>query len=134
MPIQWTPDLAVGVETIDNQHKELYKRINDLLEACRAGKGKETVGEVVAFLEAYVVEHFNAEESLMVRYSYPGYVDHKSLHTQFVKDFAALKEQIKAEGATGHIVIQTNRVVVNWLNQHIRNVDTRLGEFLKTKL
>ena len=27
-------DLATGVNKIDNQHKELFKRINNLLEAC----------------------------------------------------------------------------------------------------
>lgn len=133
MPIAWTPDLAVGVETIDNQHKELFQRVSALLDACSAGKGKETIREILAFLEGYVVEHFNDEESLMVRHGYPGYSEHKSLHEQFIREFTALKQQIESDGATGHIVIQTNRIVVNWLNQHIRNVDKLVGAFLKEK-
>jgi len=30
MKLQWTQDLSVGVEEIDNQHKELFERINNL--------------------------------------------------------------------------------------------------------
>ncbi|MHB0870885.1 MAG: hypothetical protein ACYC5J_15740 [Chloroflexota bacterium] len=33
MPVQWTPDLSVGVTLIDDQHKGLFKRVNQLLEA-----------------------------------------------------------------------------------------------------
>jgi hemerythrin len=36
--MQWTEDLSVGVETIDNQHKELFSRINSLADAIRLGK------------------------------------------------------------------------------------------------
>jgi hemerythrin len=46
MAIEWTDDLAVGIVEIDNQHKELFHQINQLLEACNQGKGKETVGKI----------------------------------------------------------------------------------------
>ena len=36
--MQWTEDLTVGVEAIDNQHKELFSRINSLADAIRQGK------------------------------------------------------------------------------------------------
>ncbi|MHB1162771.1 MAG: hypothetical protein ACYC3V_20925 [Chloroflexota bacterium] len=44
MPVRWTPDLSVGVTLIDDQHKELFKRVNQLLEAaafpcCHRGNG-----------------------------------------------------------------------------------------------
>jgi len=38
MAIEWTNDLATGVSEIDYQHKELFRRINSLLDACREGK------------------------------------------------------------------------------------------------
>ncbi len=36
--IEWTVDLSISIEKIDNQHKELFKRVNMLLEACKIGK------------------------------------------------------------------------------------------------
>ena len=134
MAILWTEDLAVGVSEIDNQHKELFNRINDLLEACNQGKAKEVVTEVIKFLEDYVVIHFGNEEKYMALYKYPGFISHKALHDQFIITFGELKDRLAADGPGGHIVIMTNRVVVTWLNSHIRNVDKELGAFLKNKI
>lgn len=32
MAIEWTPALSVGVEYIDNQHKEWFEKANNLLK------------------------------------------------------------------------------------------------------
>lgn len=72
MAILWTPDLATKVDEIDSQHRELFKRINDLLDACNQGRGKEEVQKVIRFLEEYVATHFGEEEKYMEKYNYPG--------------------------------------------------------------
>lgn len=134
MLIQWTPDLAVGVKQIDDQHKELYSRINQLLEACGQGKGREAVAEILRFLEEYVVTHFGDEEKYMKMYSYPGYTAHKSQHTLFIDSLKELKDTFAKYGPGINLIISTNHVVVDWLNNHIRQTDTKLGAFLKDKL
>lgn len=65
MAIEWTQDLSTGSDEIDNQHKELFRRINSLLDACNQGKGREEIGKTVQFLEDYVITHFSAEEEYM---------------------------------------------------------------------
>ncbi|HBE81003.1 MAG TPA: hemerythrin [Firmicutes bacterium] len=134
MAIEWTEDLTVGVSKIDDQHKELYRRINQLLEACSQSKGREVIGETINFLGEYVVDHFGQEEAYMQKYNYPEYPKHKGYHTEFIKSFQDLKARFETDGPGTHIIIMTNRVVVNWLNNHIRNVDNLLGVFLKDKL
>ncbi|MGE5583903.1 MAG: bacteriohemerythrin [Bacillota bacterium] len=134
MAIEWTEDLAVGITEIDNQHHELFRRIDQLLNACNQGKGREMVGEIIEFLGEYVIEHFGTEESYMDRYNYPGSASHKEQHRQFINGFRELKQRFETDGPGTHIVIITNRVVVDWLNRHIRNVDKLLGSFLKDKL
>ncbi|MEK6776135.1 MAG: bacteriohemerythrin [bacterium] len=131
MAIQWTEELGTGVDMIDNQHKELFKRINDLLDACGQGKGIEEVGKIIGFLEDYVVTHFSTEEKYMTQYDYPDQLTHKGQHRHFINNFSDLKKQFETDGAGVHIVILTNRVVVDWLNSHIRKVDKALGTFLK---
>ncbi|HHZ20157.1 MAG TPA: hemerythrin family protein [Firmicutes bacterium] len=133
MLVEWTEDLAVGVEEIDNQHKELYKRLNSLLEACSQGKGRETISQTLAFLGEYTVSHFSAEEKLMAKHNYPEIEQHKEQHKWFVEAFMDLKKQLEEYGPAGHIVIKTNRVLVGWLNSHIRNIDKKLGLFLQDK-
>ncbi len=131
MALAWREDLAIGVPQIDEQHKELFVRLGALLDACNQGKGKAEVGKVVGFLEDYIVEHFAAEEKLQQTSGYPTYVAHKTLHQQFVAEFAKLKQQFEAEGATVRFVIQVNRVLVDWLVNHIGKTDRLLAEYLK---
>lgn len=130
MGIQWTSDLAVGEPQIDKQHQEIFRKINDLLDACNAGKGKTAVVDVIDFLGNYVVEHFGAEEKLMQQHSYPEYPQHKQMHADFIKRFGELKADYEKSGAAVSLVIQTNKFVVGWLNDHIRNVDKKLGKFI----
>lgn len=134
MSIEWTADLTAGVKEIDNQHKELFQRINSLLDACNRGKGKAEVGKVIKFLEDYVITHFSEEEKYMVKYDYPDYLSHKKQHSEFMENFLKLKTQFEAEGPGVHIVVITNRLIIDWLRNHIRKTDTALGSFLKTKI
>ena len=87
MSIEWSLDLATGVDEIDKQHKELFQRINNLLEACNHGKGKEEVKKVIWFLEDYVITHFSEEERYMGKYDYPEYSGHKRQHLEFMENF-----------------------------------------------
>jgi len=75
--MQWTEDLSVGVETIDNQHKELFSRINSLADAIRQGKCTYIIHGVVTFLEDYAASHFSAEEAFMQHHAYPEYQQHR---------------------------------------------------------
>lgn len=131
--IEWTNDLAVGFSEIDRQHQELFSKIDTLLNACNQGKGRASVGEIIQFLTDYVVFHFGTEETLMKQYQYPDYSTHKAMHDQFVQKFLEVKSQFDSDGASVRIVIAINQMVVKWLNDHIRHVDTLLGAFLKEK-
>ncbi|MBI3754488.1 MAG: hemerythrin family protein [Deltaproteobacteria bacterium] len=131
MPIEWNNDLCVGVDVIDNQHKELLRRINALLDACSQGKGKDEVGRVIKFLEDYITVHFNAEEAIQKKNGYPDYETHKGLHDEFRKNFSELKKRFENEVVGLYLVLLTNRTVVDWLINHIGRIDKALGSFLK---
>jgi hemerythrin len=134
MAIQWTPNLAVGIEQIDNQHKELYRCVNQLLDACTQGKGRQVLGEAVDFLEQYVITHFRDEEALMQRFAYPKFNEQKTAHNLFINKIAEIKKTFEKEGASINVIVITNQTVVEWLNNHIIKMDTQLGAFLKDKL
>ena len=131
MPIEWTSNLATDVPAIDDQHKEIFKRVNWLSEACSEGRGREEVMKLLLFLEDYVKEHFAAEERLQVKSGYPGYALHKSQHTRFIADIARLSTAFRTEGATLSLVIMTNKTLTAWLVQHISRTDMELAAYLK---
>ncbi len=134
--MQWTEDLSVGVEEIDDQHKELFRRINALVDAIRRGECKDVIDGVLKFLEDYAVVHFAEEEAHMVRHRYPEYTLHKAQHAIYLKALMDLKRQAaqpRAHGGSYELSVMTNQVVVDWIIAHIANVDKKLGEFLKSR-
>ncbi len=134
MGIQWTEALSVGVREIDEQHQEMFRRINQLLDACHKGKGHETVGEVLAFLDSYARRHFQLEERYMQQHNYPEYEQHRQQHNEFIANVAEVRRRYQQEGPGVHIVVITNRVLAGWLNSHIRKVDKGLGKYLQPLL
>lgn len=130
MAIEWSKNLSTGVEWQDRHHKELFRRINNLLEAMIVGLGKEEVKKLFKFLDDYIVVHFEAEEQAMNRYNYPGVLPHLAEHTHFIEDIARLRQQFEQNASSG-LVIKVQRQVVDWLINHIGGLDMRLGAFIK---
>lgn len=134
MTLEWTPDLATGSEKIDDQHKELFRRVALLVDAWNTKKAAEEVDHVIKFLGDYVVEHFRMEEQLMKDHHYGSSgVQHSAQHAVFIAMFGKLKERYGKEGRTPAFVEDTKKTVVDWLKNHIKYSDKALGLFLKTK-
>jgi hemerythrin len=137
--MKWTEDLSVGVELIDYQHRELIARINDLVNAIRQKTCKYKISDVLQFLDEYIVFHFGEEEKIMQKYAYPQYPAHRAQHKEFIANFQKLKKELpKLEGGTKpgsyDLSVETNRVVVDWILEHIAHVDMKLGRFLKDRM
>ena len=128
MAIEWTKDLETGVALIDEQHKELFDRVNKLLAASSQGRGKEEVGSLLGFLEEYVVTHFADEEKLQQESGYPEFAAHKRLHDGFKNELA---KDVEAGGPTLRSVVLTIKIVVDWLMKHIAQVDKTFGKYLR---
>ena len=134
MKLQWTRDLSVGVEEIDNQHRELFDRINALGSAMMQGGAKEEAARLIEFLAEYVVIHFGAEEKYMTDFGYAGYALHKTKHEWFKKEFSDIRAMLDAGGITPEVIMRGNNLLIIWFSNHIRSIDMMLGSFLKTKL
>lgn len=131
MPLVWNDSLLTGVVTIDSQHKELFKRINELLES--AGKGKEKIQEITSFLQSYIRNHFFTEETLMQKANYPEYQLHKRAHDKYSQDFKQLKDAIDREGISLNLTVKMNQLMIDWWINHINNVDKKMAQFIRDK-
>ncbi len=132
MSIYWTPELSVGETNIDHQHKELFERVNRLVEACSAGKCIHEIEPLMHFLESYVDIHFNDEEQLMLRRNYPDRVRHAKEHARFRLNFTDLKKDLIARGPQPQLVTTINETIIDWLFDHVCIADRALGKFLET--
>jgi hemerythrin len=129
--IEWSPKLAVGVAVIDDQHKEWMKRVSDLSAAIAANRGVDHVSKTLSFLVEYTDFHFGTEEALMRDKAYPGMAEHLKQHADLRQTLADLIRDFEEEGATHELTRFTNTFLVNWLTEHIRTMDLKVGAFLK---
>ena len=130
MAFQWRQDLSVGFREIDDQHKELFRKINDLLESIGQGRGIQEVKNMIKFLEDYTATHFSAEEKLMLKYNYNGYSVQKTEHNKFIKVLDELKKKIGTSDVLLSSLLTVQKVTVDWLINHISKMDKTLGSFL----
>ena len=54
----------IGNSIIDNEHRELFRAVNKLLDECGKGKGRAAMEPAIKFLLDYVDKHFAHEENL----------------------------------------------------------------------
>ncbi len=125
----WSPTLSIGVPQIDAQHKTLVEQADKLFEASKSSK--EHVGELLTFLEDYTKKHFADEEKYMLSIGYPGYGEQKAAHTDFIKQIAKLRGEYTASGGNLLVILNANQLVVQWLTQHISNMDRKIGQYKK---
>jgi hemerythrin len=132
--MEWTEKLATGISTIDSQHKELFKRINNLVTAIKQQRCKAEIDGTIKFLDDYARVHFSEEEKHMRDSGYGGLEEQRKDHKKYLAALAELKDLASLPrilGGSYDLSATTNQVVVDWIVDHIMKVDMKFGEFLK---
>ncbi|MCK5862765.1 MAG: hemerythrin family protein [Candidatus Hydrogenedentes bacterium] len=128
--IEWTNDLSVQVDVIDEQHKMLIKHLGDFATAVASHQGPGAIISTLDFLIEYTNFHFEEEEKHMKRSSYSGLEQQISQHEAFKKTLADMESDFKEDGATHELAGDIHTLLVNWLVTHIKTVDVEFGKFL----
>ncbi|EKQ57354.1 MULTISPECIES: bacteriohemerythrin [unclassified Clostridium] len=130
MYLDWDWTLNIGIDSIDDQHKELIARLDQLLASIEEGKGDEEVIKTLDFLEEYVVKHFNEEEEIQTKINYPLYdIQHKQ-HEEFKSDLKEFRRIFETQGTSAVLALNIQKKLTDWLKNHITNLDKDLGDFL----
>jgi len=112
--ITWTPDMSVGIDIIDKDHKILISCLNDFVGACESGKGVLVTESIFSVLYDYTNFHFSREEKIMEVCGYKGLENHKNLH----------------ETLRGNLIDARDRYLLN----PSREVETEIMDFLRSWL
>ncbi len=129
--VQWSDEISVGVELIDEQHKMWIHHLNDLAKSVESHQGPAKIAATLNFLIEYTHFHFSTEEKQMIANPYEGLEQHKKKHAEFKITLSNLEEDFKEEGATPELANAIDTLLANWLIKHILEVDMEFGAFLK---
>lgn len=80
----WNDRFNIGVESIDKEHKRLFKIINKLyIFKEEEGSSQWACQEGIKFFKKHAVEHFEDEENYMESIGYEWLEQHRFLHKGF---------------------------------------------------
>jgi hemerythrin-like metal-binding protein len=129
--IPWSSKLCIGIDKVDEQHKELVRLVNQLHRAMKAKAGQQESSEILKKLADYTVYHFAVEEEVFDKYDYENKVEHKKNHADLVKKIVAFQNDVKS-GKAG-LSMELMLFLTSWLKDHILKTDKAYVPFLKDK-
>ncbi len=130
--LQWTEDMSVGNPSLDRDHQVLVGMINQLDEAIKAGRGRETVSSILDALLDYTTYHFGREEALMQACGYPDLEAHCHTHKVLRTQVAHIRDRHRGNPDT----IYDREVLAflkNWLISHIMGRDKLYAPFMTSR-
>lgn len=121
----WNATYETGVAVMDEQHKELFRQVDVLLDQSKADRIHSTLD----FLASYVVHHFTTEEKMQARTNYPNAVAHKQTLVDFINSYKNLKSEYDKSGGNPIHLMKLSQAALAWLKNHIRVEDREFAKF-----
>ena len=119
----WSPRFETGQSDVDEDHKELFRRMNALFAATKNGTAKRPLLSLLQFLEVYTRSHFTREEKYTGMHNDATCKLNQVQHLQFLCDLTEIQKRIESEGVTPANVVGMNLMIGQWFTNHILNTD-----------
>lgn len=125
--MKWQDDYNTGITSIDEQHQNLCDMLNELEKSMNSDNVYQVMGKILKELVEYVKFHFQDEEKVMSRISYPELEEHKRIHKdlvdQIVKILLDMKNGKELEA------VELNIFLKKWLLDHILQEDKKISNY-----
>ena len=129
--MQWNSTYNIGVDHIDKQHKIIFKLVNDLHDAIGKLDTDELVGRTLIELVNYSKVHFADEEKYMREIGYPNLNNQINMHKQLNEEIVLMLKKLRRNDPLS--IRQIYAFLQNWLVEHIKVEDKKIGTFVKVK-
>ena len=122
----WNSNFEVGIEQIDNQHKELVRIINLLAANLVNGSNDVVLNKIFNSLANYADYHFKEEEEIWSKYfnNDEWHSEHDTTHSSFIEDVLKIKgneDNKPLDDVIGDII----SYLTHWLAYHILESDRK---------
>ncbi len=113
--LKWSPEMCVGFEAMNDDHRRLIALTNRLITAFYAGVGDGVVTLYFHDVLNGLRDHFREEEAWLAQCGDPGLAEHRAEHAAFLADLAGFS--LPGEG--GALL----RRLCDWLTSHMAAMD-----------
>ena len=125
MEIIWKEKYRIGVDVIDEQHKEFIEILGELLVACEGPRVEEDIKKLIERLQDYANKHFAFEERYMREFGYEEVENHTKEHFLFKQRIQDIKEKYEK----GDHILQYDifDLMQSWLKDHVTGEDKKFA-------
>ena len=131
--LQWKPVYALGIPSVDLEHREMINLINDCYERLGsevdAEPGAVAIEQFLGEIHRGIAAHFALEEQLMRKAAYPEYEAHKEDHEELLDEIRTLMDQFVEDAESG--VKMLRQRLGHWFGRHFSTFDERLHDHFR---
>jgi hemerythrin-like metal-binding protein len=127
--VEWKDEFAVGVASVDHEHRQLIQLINDLHASLSNRPSKEAISLVLGEIHAKIAAHFALEERVMRERRYDKFEDHKSDHERLLDEIRDIMDRYEADSYFNYETALATELH-DWFAIHFRTKDARLHKTL----
>ena len=135
---EWKDDYKIGVDIIDNAHKQLFSIVSRILRNFTEAdfeRNKMTCVEAIKYFKNYTLKHFAEEEEYQIKIRYDGYFNHKKAHDD-MRDVVvpALEKEMTQSRYSRESMEHFVGACAGWLAAHVLIEDQAITGKVSSKL
>jgi hemerythrin-like metal-binding protein len=125
LEVLWRESLCIGVKHIDEQHKMLFAKTEELIKEIRkiGTVDKEKCISAILFLKDYSISHFQDEEKYWEAIQRAHLDAHKKLHENFLQTVLAHEQKMLKSDFAMKEVSEFVGMLAAWLLYHVAEED-----------
>lgn len=120
----WKPEYAVGVESVDYEHQEMIRLINEIYDEMKSRKDADSLEQFMGDVHFAISAHFALEERLMREAGYAEYEVHKEDHEELLDQLRRLMDLLVNDPEEGFESLKAS--LSDWFERHFATFDARL--------
>ena len=125
--MKWNSSLAIGIDAIDNQHKQIFEHLLALENSVAKRDPWHIVRFLLSQLAEYMKFHLAVEEAMLEIVRYPQQADHCRAHGRIMDQIAELEEHLQKTGSGTNLV----NFFEDWFLRHVLSDDRQYAAYVK---
>jgi hemerythrin-like metal-binding protein len=131
MTAQTSAFVELGIESMDSEHRELVRLLDDFARCIKDGNSTERAHAIVSEAIKCGNAHFEHEEELAAQVGFPEIEEEKFQHRNLRLQFTTLVGDTVANKFCDPVTLEHLKVMRALLDEHISGPDKDLADYLK---
>lgn len=122
--MQWKPEYSVGIDSMDDEHREMISLINETYEKLESDPDTDQIEQCLGDIFTTISMHFALEERLMQKSNYAEFQAHKDDHEDLLDQIRDLMDDFASDTSSGAVKLEQSLSI--WFAGHFSTFDARL--------